>query len=201
MLIFQTWQQHHGGKTTQIAALTNNNAHITACEMNSIRLARLKYNIEKQGANSVYVMQIDSRKIDDFFKFDQILLDAPCSGSGTLNINDNLKNFTQKLIEKSTKSQYEMLKKALTILKPNCEMVYSTCSILEQENEEIINKVLKKYNAEVVPIEFDGLEDLPLLTTKINGTLCVMPNENYEGFFVAKIKKRKQREYFFIQFL
>lgn len=159
--------------------------------MNSIRLARLKYNIEKQGANSVYVMQIDSRKIDDFFKFDQILLDAPCSGSGTLNINDNLKNFTQKLIEKSTKSQYEMLKKALTILKPNCEMVYSTCSILEQENEEIINKVLKKYNAEVVPIEFDGLEDLPLLTTKINGALCVMPNENYEGFFVAKIKKRK----------
>lgn len=68
-----------GGKTTQLAALTQNNAHITACEMNSIRLERLKYNIEKQGANSVYTMQTDSRKIDDFFSFDQILLDAPCS--------------------------------------------------------------------------------------------------------------------------
>lgn len=68
-----------GGKTTQLAALTQNNAHITACEMNPIRLERLKYNIEKQGATSVYTMQTDSRKIDDFFSFDQILLDAPCS--------------------------------------------------------------------------------------------------------------------------
>ena len=68
-----------GGKTTQIAALTQNKAHITACEMNGIRIERLKYNIEKQGANSIYIMQADSRKIDNFFAFDQILLDAPCS--------------------------------------------------------------------------------------------------------------------------
>lgn len=68
-----------GGKTTQMAALTQNKAHITACEMNPIRMERLKYNIEKQGASSVYVMPIDSRKIDDLFSFDQILLDAPCS--------------------------------------------------------------------------------------------------------------------------
>ncbi len=68
-----------GGKTTQIAAITQNKAHITACEMNTIRMERLKYNIEKQGASSIYTMQIDSRKIDDFFAFDQILLDSPCS--------------------------------------------------------------------------------------------------------------------------
>ena len=68
-----------GGKTTQIAALVNNNANITACEMNSIRAKKLKYNVEKQGANSVYIMIKDARTIDDFFKFDQILLDAPCS--------------------------------------------------------------------------------------------------------------------------
>lgn len=68
-----------GGKTTQLATLTKNKAHITACEMNNIRLERLKYNIEKQGATSVYTMQTDSRKIDDFFSFDQILLDALCS--------------------------------------------------------------------------------------------------------------------------
>ena len=68
-----------GGKTTQLAALTQNNAHITACEMNTIRLERLKYNIEKQGATSIYTMQTASRRIDDFFSFDQILLDAPCS--------------------------------------------------------------------------------------------------------------------------
>ena len=68
-----------GGKTTQLAALTNNNAHITACEMNTVRKERLKYNIEKQGATSVFAMQIDSRNLSDFFSFDKILLDAPCS--------------------------------------------------------------------------------------------------------------------------
>ena len=78
-----------GGKTTQMAALSKNKAHITACEKNKIRAERLKYNIDKQGATSVFVMTKDARYIDDFFSFDQILLDAPCSGSGTLVINDN----------------------------------------------------------------------------------------------------------------
>ena len=58
-----------GGKTTQMAALTNNKAHITACEMNNIRIEKLKYNIQKQGASCVYIMQKDSRNIDDFFSF------------------------------------------------------------------------------------------------------------------------------------
>lgn len=94
-----------GGKTTELASLTNNNANITACELNKIRIEKLKYNIEKQGATSVYIMQEDGRKINDFFSFDNILLDAPCSGSGTLNVeNVNLeKTFTEKLLEKSQK--------------------------------------------------------------------------------------------------
>lgn len=181
-----------GGKTTQIAALTENKAHITACEMNSIRAERLKYNIEKQGATSVYVMVSDSRKIDDFFSFDNILLDAPCSGSGTLSINDvNLqKKFTMKLVEKSIKSQLTLLRKAINILKPGQEMVYSTCSILAMENEDIVNKILKETKTEIVPIEFKGMENLPILPTQINGTLCICPNELFEGFFVAKIRKR-----------
>ena len=179
-----------GGKTTQIAALVNNNASITACELNNIRAQRLKYNIEKQGATCVYVMQTDARRIDDFFSFDQILLDAPCSGSGTLNLNTpNLnQTFTEKLVQKSVKSQKELLKKALKILKPGKEMVYSTCSILQEENDNII-KTLNNKEYEIVPIEFEGSEQLPLLPTKIKGTLCVMPNELYEGFFVAKIRK------------
>ena len=118
-----------GGKTTQIAALTGNKAHITACEMNKIRAEKLKYNIEKQGATSVYVMETDSRRISDFFSFDQILLDSPCSGSGTLNVHDsNIERyFTKKLIDKCTKTQFELLKKAVKVLKPGKEMVYSTC--------------------------------------------------------------------------
>ena len=182
-----------GGKTTQMAALSNNKAHITACEMNNIRIEKLKYNIEKQGASCVYIMPKDSRQIDDFFSFDQILLDSPCSGSGTLeNENQNTeKYFTLKLIEKSTKSQYALLKKALRILKPGKEMVYSTCSILKEENEEIVKKVLKEAKAEIVPITFEGIEKLPLLPVSLDGTLCVAPNEEFEGFYIAKIRRLK----------
>ena len=181
-----------GGKTTQIAAITNNMANITACELNSIRIEKLKYNIEKQGASSVFIMKKDSRQIDDFFSFDNILLDAPCSGSGTLDLSDEntFKYFTPKLIEKSIKAQTELLRKALKVLKKNKEMVYSTCSILQCENEDVVNKVLKEFNAEVVPIDIKGLEELPLLPSKIQGTICVCPNELYEGFFIAKIIKK-----------
>ena len=121
-----------GGKTTQIAALTQNKANITACEINKIRAERLKYNIEKQGAN-VYVLKEDSKKIDSFFSFDRILLDAPCSGSGTINLNNDKNKISIELIEKCKKIQCELLKKAIQVLKPGQEMVYSTCSILQEE--------------------------------------------------------------------
>lgn len=181
-----------GGKTTQIAALTNNKAHITACEKNKIRAERLKYNVDKQGATCVFIMPKDSRFIDDFFSFDQILLDAPCSGSGTLDFNDSNieKYFTKQLIERSTKTQKTLLKKAISLLKPGHEMVYSTCSILACENEDVVESILKDGKIEIVPISFEGIESLPVLTTKISGTLCVCPTELYEGFFVAKIRKK-----------
>lgn len=180
-----------GGKTTQIAALTNNKAHITACEKNKIRAERLKYNVDKQGATCVFIMPKDSRFIDDFFSFDQILLDAPCSGSGTLDYNDaNVeKYFTEQLIERSSKTQKTLLSKAIKLLKPGHEMVYSTCSILDCENEDVVASVIKNGNIEIVRINFEGMEKLPILPTKISGTLCVKPTELYEGFFVAKIKR------------
>lgn len=181
-----------GGKTTQIAALTNNKAHITACEKNKIREERLKYNIDKQGASCVFIMQKDARFIDDFFSFDQILLDAPCSGSGTLDFNDNNieKYFSKQLIDRSSSVQKTLLSKAIKLLKPGHEMVYSTCSILSCENEDIIVHSIKNENVEIVPIHFEGMEELPLLPTKIHGTLCVCPTDLYEGFFVAKIRKK-----------
>lgn len=179
-----------GGKTTQMAMMTKNCAHITACEMNKIRAERLKYNLEKQGAK-VYVMNEDARKIDDFFSFDQILLDAPCSGSGTIQLeNPKLQSiFTERLVEKSVNSQISLLQKAICLLKPKKEMVYSTCSILLEENEQVIQTIAKQKEIEIIPIHFEGMEKLPLLPTQIKGTLCVCPNEQYEGFFVAKIRK------------
>ena len=178
-----------GGKTTQISAISSGKSYITACEKNKIRCDRLKYNLQKQGVGNVNVMQEDARKLSDFFSFDKILLDAPCSGSGTLNNNDNKieKTFTPKLIQKSSKTQAQLLKKAINILKQGKEMIYSTCSILQEENEDILASILKTGKVEIVPINVD--KTIPKLPTKIDGTLCVCPNEEYEGFFVAKIRK------------
>ena len=177
-----------GGKTTQIAALSNNESMITACEKNKIRVERLKYNIDKQGAKKVNIMIEDARKLNDFFSFDKILLDAPCSGSGTENIYKE--NFTQELIDRSVKTQEELLKKALKILKQGKDMVYSTCSILKEENENVLKRLLTKSNAEIVPIEKELLKGIPLLPTSLEGVICVAPTHLYEGFFVAKIRKK-----------
>lgn len=180
-----------GGKTTQIAMLANNKALITACEKNKIRYDRLAYNVEKQGAKGINLMQEDSRKLSNYFSFDKILLDAPCSGSGTLYSEDeNLeKYFTEELISRSAKTQEILLNKALNILKKNGEIVYSTCSILKEENELILKKILKQGKYEIVPINLEKYKALPLLPTIIEGVMCVMPTELFEGFFVAKIRK------------
>ena len=107
-----------GGKTTEMLALSNNKSFITACEKNKIRAERLKYNINKQGANKVNVMLTDARNLDNFFSFDKILLDAPCSGSGTISLADcNLeKHFTKDLVNRSTKFQTQLLSKAIKLL-------------------------------------------------------------------------------------
>ena len=182
-----------GGKTTQIAALTGNQAMITACEMNKIRADRLKYNVQRQGATRVTVMNIDSRNMDDLFSFDRILLDAPCSGSGTVQLGNprSKGQFNKEFLGRTTKQQETLLLKALRLLRPGCEMIYSTCSVLAQENENIVTRVLKKANAEVVPLDLSALESVPQLPVSIPGTLCVCPDALHEGFFVAKIRRKK----------
>ena len=174
-----------GGKTIQIASMTNNKVWITACEKNKIRGEKLKYNLEKQGVGCVNVMIQDARFLNDLFSFDKILLDSPCSGSGTQSINGI--EDVRELVIRSSRIQEQLLIKALKLLKKGHEMVYSTCSILSIENEEIINKALKKCKAEIVKI--NKIEGIELLPTKIDGTLCIKPSEYFEGFFVAKLKK------------
>lgn len=182
-----------GGKTTQMANLSNNKAMVTACEKNKIRAERLKYNLEKQGASRVTVMLKDARRLDDFFSFDKILLDAPCSGSGTINLNETSieKFFTRELVDRSIKTQKELLKKAVKILKINGELIYSTCSILKEENEKAVEEILDLGNLEIVPIDEGYFKDIPLLPVNVRGAICVCPTDLYEGFFVAKLKKIK----------
>ena len=179
-----------GSKTTQMSALSENKAFIMACEKNKIRCDRLKYNILKQGCKKVNVICEDSKKIDPYFNFDKILLDAPCSGSGTILMNDIDNKFSLKLVENSVILQTELLKKAISLLKSNQELVYSTCSILESENEDQIINILKDNSLELVNIDKNLFSDIPLLPTKIDGVICIKPTELYEGFFVAKIRKK-----------
>lgn len=181
-----------GGKTTQVSALSNGKALITACEKNKVRSERLKYNIEKQGANGICVLVEDARKLNSFLSFDKILLDAPCSGSGTICLNDEKleKYFKEELIERSSRVQFELLKKAVEILKPGHEMVYSTCSILKNENENNLLKILESGKVEIIPINEEIFRDIQVLPVTIEGTICVCPSKLYEGFFIAKLRKK-----------
>ena len=176
-----------GGKTTQIAALTQNKAMITAIEKNKIRGERLKYNVEKQGAKKVVILNQDARELDSYFIFDKILLDAPCSGSGTL-LEENLALFDEELLRRSIGFQKELLEEAIKHVKVGGEILYSTCSILKEENEMQIERLLREGKIEIIPLDTTNYL-LPLLPVKIEGTLCVCPNELYEGFYIAKIKR------------
>ncbi len=184
-----------GGKTTQLAALGGKRCHITACEMHAPRAEKLEHNLRKLGASNVMVMRTDARRLDDFFRFDRILLDAPCSGSGTLRVSDPKLHarFTPKLVQKSRKAQSALLDKALSLLKPGGTLVYSTCSVLADENERIVEGALvrakKKGAYRLKAVEIPGADDLPRLPTSLEGTLCVCPTDRYEGFFVAKIER------------
>ena len=177
-----------GGKATLMAALSNNKSNITAIELHKDRYERLKYNIEKQGAN-IYALNINAIDLNDNLKFDKILLDAPCSGSGIINITDDKykKSFTNELINKCVKTQKNLIKKASKILKTGGTLIYSTCSLLKEENEDAINFALNS-GFKIDKIDIDSY----ISTTNIikNDTyIKIIPNEIYEGFFIARLIK------------
>ncbi len=179
-----------GGKTTQIASLTGGKANITACERNPMRAEKLKHNLNIQGVKNVNVITKDARQLEDWFKFDKILLDAPCSGSGTLISENNNDYFTEKLINNTVKTQKALIDKAVKLLKKNGILVYSTCSVLKQENEDIISKYINQNILEVVNINAENISSVPILPSKLDGTLTVCPNKFYEGFFVSVLRKK-----------
>ncbi len=178
-----------GSKTTQMAIETNNKAYITACEKNKIRLERLKYNLEKQGVTCCNCLNENALDLDSMFSFDTILLDAPCSGSGTINIEEIKTDiFSKERLKKITDRQEALLKKALKLVKPGGLVVYSTCSILKNENEMVLSKVQKQIDLEIIPINIS--KEIETLPVDISGTVCLAPNEYFEGFFIALLKKK-----------
>lgn len=175
-----------GGKTSLLSVLSNKEAFLTACEKDKIRAERLKYNLNKLGVPRTSVLVQDALSLNDFLRFDKILLDAPCSGSGTLTPNAPIK-ISEKLIENSVKLQEKLLKKALKLLKKGSIMVYSTCSVLKQENEGVLNAVSKDADFELLPPTLPF--PIPRLESEKN-VLLVPPDDKFEGFFCALIKKR-----------
>ena len=184
-----------GGKTTQMAALGQGAVHITACEQSPVRADKLQFNLEKQGITNVPILRQDARKLNSFFSFDRVLLDAPCSGSGTLFAGDPKlsKRFSADLVRNSCKKQSALLAKALEIVKPGAFVLYSTCSVLKCENEEIVTTALKraakKGSYKVEALDLAEYPEVPLLPSTIESAVTVCPTHQFEGFFMCKIRR------------
>lgn len=177
-----------GGKTTEIASLTDGRALITACERNAARAERLRANLVRQGATRVTVMQMDARDLPESFSFNRVLLDAPCSGSGTWGPGSKGR-FEEALLKRTAALQDSLLKKALSLVRSGGIVVYSTCSILPQENEDIVSRALKRGGCALVPIEEERYADVPRLPCLLPGSLLVRPTAEYEGFFAAVLRR------------
>ena len=192
-----------GGKTSQMAALAPaapgiRAARVTACELSAPRAEKLEHNLAKLGATNVQVMRCDARRLDSWFAFDQVLLDAPCTGSGTVHLHDGhaARYLTPELADRVEHSQRALLDKGLEVLKPGGTLVYSTCSVLTRENEDVVEWGLSRHaGCELVSVGLDealGAGELApvALPTRLPETLTVCPSRLYEGFFVSKIIKR-----------
>ena len=175
-----------GGKTSEIASITKDTVLITAVEKNKLRGEKLIYNLDKQGLKHYSIIFEDATKLNEFMKFNKVLLDAPCSGSGTIT-SDQIDQVTEDLVNRSSNIQKELLNKAINLVNVGDEIIYSTCSIFKVENEEVINKYIQEGRIEVVPIK-TTIETLP---STIDGVITIKPSELYEGFFVSKLKKLK----------
>lgn len=195
-----------GGKTSELAALAPARggvraARVTACELSAPRAEKLEHNLAKLGATNVQVMRVDARRLDDWFSFDQVLLDAPCTGSGTVSLHDGhaARYLTPELANRVERSQRALLDRGLTVLKAGGSLVYSTCSILPRENEDVVEWALARHaDCELVDVALphavageDTDDEAPLaLPNRLPGTLTVCPSRLFEGFFVSRIAKR-----------
>ncbi len=168
-----------GSKTSQIAEESGNLAQITAVENNRNRFFTLKNNLEKQGVkNFTLILEaaqfLDRNHPELIGSFDKILLDAPCSNEGFISLDDQatLERWNPKLPGKLSKLQKKLVSTGIKLLKPGGTLVYSTCTFSKEENEEVIEWVLKKFPE-----------------MKLEKLKRVTPDRLYSGFFFAKLLK------------
>ena len=192
-----------GGKTSHIAALTNNQARIWANDSSKPRLIKMRANLALLGAAverfTLYDAQHMARKLDGQ-QFDKILIDAPCSSEGLRNINSDkdMHDWSIAHIKRLQKEQKNIVRQVWQLLKPGGTLVYSTCTMAPEENEAVVDFLLRKHeDARVVPITLQLPNRVPALHTwnnktfsrQIAGCLRLKPSENIEAFFVCKIQK------------
>lgn len=128
-------------------------------------------------------------------KFDKVLLDAPCSGEGRFIGSEakTYRNWSERTVKDLVKVQKKLFKSAYEALKDNGIMVYSTCTLNKEENEEILNWAIENLGVKLLEIEFDIKDKLPIysdnLDKNIQKAIKILPTKSQEGFFIAKLIK------------
>jgi len=177
-----------GGKTAHIAALTNNKSEIIAIDINSSRLERIKENCSRLGIKSVTTQVADAAIYSSNSQFDRILIDAPCSNTGVLikRVDARWRRSPED-IKNLSDIQLRILNNSAKLLKPGGIMVYSTCSIEKEENQEVIEKFLES-NKNFVPDKIAPY--LPWHIDQDKGYFQILQSrQDIDGFFIARLKK------------
>ena len=184
-----------GGKTTYLSQLMGGNGCIIAIEINKERIRSLKSNINRMGAENVIAIRMDSLDAEKLgLKFDRILLDAPCTGTGTMHKNIEARIKTEKDVERCTSLQRKLIRVAIKLLKEGGILVYCTCSVLPEENEFIVAEVLDEgvilEEVEQGVKGFTKCYDMEL-PRELEKTKRFYPTLGTQGFFIAKLRKEK----------
>jgi NOL1/NOP2/sun family putative RNA methylase len=188
-----------GSKTTQMAQYMKNEGIIIANDSQGKRLSALGINLQRCGVTNTIITKMNGERIKTE-KFDKILLDAPCSGTGTIRRSYKIAEmWSPNLVERMAKTQLKLIRQAYKQLKPNGILVYSTCTLEPQENEGIISQLLNENkDAELQDININLKRTQPITkyreeyNQEVIKCLRIHPqNNDTEGFFVAKIKKIK----------
>lgn len=180
-----------GGKTAVLGELMKNSGELLALDIYPHKLKLIEENCKKCGVTIVQPVKMDARKLNQQGKkFDKILVDAPCSGYGVLRKKpEAIYNKTNENVEELAKLQFEILESASQILKENGELVYSTCTILKEENSENIRKFLEKYldfkTTELyIPENVNGTFD------NVGGFTVDYKEDILDGFYIVKLIRK-----------